>query len=149
MCSKLGSSTRDGINSLLQFVIASVSSALQIVLCFRDPETGKTPNQNIHIPDSVFALGDDVVMAASNQLLSMPILILMSRLCPEGAGDCLRNGDQYSRCRWHCQLNSFADLHQRFWCYQYEFRATLAIDLDHFTCKDAVHTFPSVGASKS
>lgn len=66
-------------------IIASVSSALQIVLCFRDPETGKTPNQNIHIPDSVFALGDDVVMAASNQLLSMPILILMSRLCPEGA----------------------------------------------------------------
>lgn len=65
--------------------IAAVSSSLQIVLCFRDDETGKTANEQVHIPDSVFALGDDVVMAAANQLLSMPILILMSRLCPEGA----------------------------------------------------------------
>jgi len=65
-------------------VIASASSALQIVLCFRNKDTGKTANQEIGLPNSIFALGDDVVMAAANQLLSMPILILMTRLCPEG-----------------------------------------------------------------
>jgi len=51
---------------------------------FRNDE-GKTVNEQAHIPDVLFALSDDVVMATSNQLLSMPILILMARLCPEGA----------------------------------------------------------------
>jgi len=66
-------------------ILATAFTSLQVVLCFRDPDTGKTPNENLHIPDSIFALGDDIVMAASNQILSMPILVLMSRLCPEGA----------------------------------------------------------------
>merc|ERR1712176_1652979 len=37
------------------------------------------------MPNLLFALGDDVIMATANQLLNLPICILMARLCPEGA----------------------------------------------------------------
>merc|ERR1712238_421688 len=63
---------------------ATVSALLQLVLMFRDPVTGYTVNHSWGIPDFFFALGDDVIMAVSNQLLAMPILILMASLCPEG-----------------------------------------------------------------
>merc|ERR1712079_857749 len=65
-------------------VIASAASALQLFLMFRGAG-GQTLNEQWHMPNLVFALGDDVVMAAANQLLSLPLLILMARLCPEGA----------------------------------------------------------------
>jgi len=65
--------------------IATFSALLQLVLMFRDPVTGLTINERAHIPNVFFALGDDVIMAVTNQLLSMPILILMARLCPDGA----------------------------------------------------------------
>lgn len=65
--------------------IASAVACLQLLLMFRNDETGKTINEQAGIPDIVFALGDDIVMAISHQLLSMPILILMARLCPPGA----------------------------------------------------------------
>lgn len=65
-------------------LIASAVACLQLLLMFKNPETGKTINEQAGIPDIVFALGDDVVMSISHQLLAMPILILMARLCPEG-----------------------------------------------------------------
>eukprot|EP00930_Biecheleria_cincta_P084822 TRINITY_DN74257_c0_g1_i1.p1 TRINITY_DN74257_c0_g1~~TRINITY_DN74257_c0_g1_i1.p1 ORF type:complete len:219 (-),score=19.82 TRINITY_DN74257_c0_g1_i1:86-697(-) len=65
-------------------LIASASSALQLFLMLRDSH-GRTLNERLHLPNLAFALGDDVVMAAANQLLSLPINILMARLCPEGA----------------------------------------------------------------
>ena len=52
---------------------------------FRDDATGQTLSERLHMPDIAFALGDDVVVATANQLLAMPILILMARLCPPGA----------------------------------------------------------------
>ena len=66
-------------------VCACASSALQLLLMFRDPTDGVTLAERWHMPNVVFALGDDVVMATANQLLAMPILILMARLCPVGA----------------------------------------------------------------
>ena len=66
-------------------VCACASSALQLLLMFRDPANGVTLAERWHMPNVVFALGDDVVMATANQLLAMPILILMARLCPVGA----------------------------------------------------------------
>jgi len=65
--------------------IATAVSLLQLLLMFRDPLTGKSINERWHIPNIFFALGDDVVMAAANQLLAMPILILMAKICPKGA----------------------------------------------------------------
>lgn len=66
-------------------LISSAIACLQLILMFKNPSTGKTINEQVGIPDIVFALGDDIVMAVSHQLLSMPILILMARLCPPGA----------------------------------------------------------------
>lgn len=66
-------------------VIAAASSASQLMLMFRDESTGQTLSEQAHLPNVLFALGDDVVMATANQLLAMPILILMARLCPGGA----------------------------------------------------------------
>jgi len=60
------------------------SSLLQLPLMFRN-SAGQTLNEGAHVPDIFFALGDDVVMAAANQLLSLPLNILMARLCPPGA----------------------------------------------------------------
>jgi hypothetical protein len=65
-------------------VIASIFSAMQLPLMLRT-SAGQTLNEAIHLPNLLFALGDDVVMAAANQLLALPINILMARLCPEGA----------------------------------------------------------------
>merc|ERR1719183_2249311 len=64
--------------------MASLFSALQLPLMIRTA-SGQTLNEAVHLPNLLFALGDDVVMAAANQLLSLPINILMARLCPEGA----------------------------------------------------------------
>lgn len=64
-------------------LIATAVACLQLLLMFPNEE-GKTLNEQAGIPSIVFALGDDVVMAISHQLLSMPILILMARLCPAG-----------------------------------------------------------------
>lgn len=64
---------------------AALASSLQLLLMFRDDVTGQTLSERLHMPDIAFALGDDVVVATANQLLAMPILILMARLCPPGA----------------------------------------------------------------
>ena len=55
-----------------------------MLLMFRSNEHGGRHQTRWHIPDVAFALGDDIV-AVANQLLAMPILILMARLCPQGA----------------------------------------------------------------
>ena len=47
--------------------------------------SGSTLAEQWHMPNVAFALGDDVVVATANQLLAMPLLVLMARLCPEGA----------------------------------------------------------------
>ena len=52
---------------------------------FRDPTNGLTISERWHIPDIAFALGDDIIVAIANQILALPLLILMSRLCPVGA----------------------------------------------------------------
>ena len=66
--------------------LASSASALQLMLMFRSDENGgKSISEMAHVPDVAFALGDDVIVAVANQLLAMPILILMARLCPQGA----------------------------------------------------------------
>ena len=66
--------------------LAAGASALQMLLMFRsNKHGGATPNEMAHIPDVAFALGDDIIVAVANQLLAMPILILMARLCPQGA----------------------------------------------------------------
>jgi hypothetical protein len=41
-------------------------------------------NRAAGIPDIVFALGDDVVVATVGFVLSMPMLVLMARICPAG-----------------------------------------------------------------
>ena len=45
----------------------------------------KALSERLHMPNAAFALGDDVVVAIANQILAMPLLILMARLCPAGA----------------------------------------------------------------
>jgi len=65
-------------------ILASMFSALQLILMFRN-SAGLTLNEQAHLPNLLFALGDDVIMATANQLINLPILILMARLCPEGA----------------------------------------------------------------
>lgn len=65
-------------------ILVAIISLLQLPLMLR-VASGKTWNEAIHIPDLVFALGDDVVMATAGQLMSLPINILMARLCPAGA----------------------------------------------------------------
>ena len=65
--------------------IASAASALQLLLMFRDPSSGLTLCGRLGLPEVAFALGDDVVVATANQLLAMPLLVLMARLCPPGA----------------------------------------------------------------
>jgi len=65
-------------------VIVSAFSALQLPLMLRNSR-GQTVNEQWHLPNLLFALGDDVIMAAANQLLSLPINILMAKLCPVGA----------------------------------------------------------------
>jgi hypothetical protein len=60
-------------------------SALQLLLFFRSDDDGSPLCERLHMPDIAFALGDDVIVATANQLLAMPILILMARLCPIGA----------------------------------------------------------------
>lgn len=65
-------------------VIVSLSSLLQLPLMIWNA-SGQTLNEIVHLPNILFALGDDVVMAAANQLLALPINILMARLCPVGA----------------------------------------------------------------
>jgi hypothetical protein len=65
-------------------IICSAVSALQLCLYFQSSD-GETLSERWHVPNIVFALGDDVVMATANQLLSLPILILMAKLVPEGA----------------------------------------------------------------
>ena len=42
-------------------------------------------SERLGVPDVAFALGDDIVVAVANQLLAMPLLVLMARLCPAGA----------------------------------------------------------------
>jgi len=66
-------------------LLAWVGSSLQLVLMFRDAADGRTLSERLHLPDAAFALGDDVIVATANQLLAMPILVLMARLCPPGA----------------------------------------------------------------
>ena len=66
-------------------LIAWAASSLQLVLMFREPSTGRTLSERGHLPDAAFALGDDVIVATANQLLAMPILVLMAKLCPVGA----------------------------------------------------------------
>ena len=66
-------------------IMASAVSALQLLLMFRSPYDGTTLAERLHMPNVGFALGDDVVVATSNQLLAMPLLVLMARLCPVGA----------------------------------------------------------------
>lgn len=65
-------------------IFCSAVSALQLCLYFQD-DSGQTLSERWGLPNLLFALGDDVVMATANQLLSLPILILMAKLVPEGA----------------------------------------------------------------
>eukprot|EP00451_Oxyrrhis_marina_P015045 CAMPEP_0204328978 /NCGR_PEP_ID=MMETSP0469-20131031/13811_1 /ASSEMBLY_ACC=CAM_ASM_000384 /TAXON_ID=2969 /ORGANISM="Oxyrrhis marina" /LENGTH=503 /DNA_ID=CAMNT_0051311497 /DNA_START=102 /DNA_END=1613 /DNA_ORIENTATION=- len=65
-------------------VIACAFSAGQLFLMIRN-DAGQTLTEQWHLPNFAFALGDDVIMATAQQLLNMPILILMARLCPAGA----------------------------------------------------------------
>ncbi|KAL1519709.1 hypothetical protein AB1Y20_023219 [Prymnesium parvum] len=65
-------------------IVAAASSALQLLLMFRDAN-GQTVCSRLHMPPVLFALGDDVIVATANQLLAMPILVLMARMCPDGA----------------------------------------------------------------
>lgn len=65
-------------------IIVIIVNSLQLLLMFRN-DAGVTVNEQAGIPDFAFALGDDAVENAANQLLNMPILILMALLCPVGA----------------------------------------------------------------
>jgi len=65
-------------------LIAWAAASLQLFLMFRSAATGQTLSERLHLPDAAFALGDDVIVATANQLLAMPILVLMARLCPPG-----------------------------------------------------------------
>ena len=47
-------------------VVAAAASALQLVLMFRD-EQGQTLCSRLHMPEVLFALGDDVIVATANQ----------------------------------------------------------------------------------
>ncbi|GAB5353268.1 hypothetical protein AAMO2058_000022800 [Amorphochlora amoebiformis] len=58
-------------------IFSSAISLLQLVLVFR-------LNLRLGIPDIVFALGEDAIIDATNSVLSMPILILIANICPQG-----------------------------------------------------------------
>eukprot|EP01062_Namystynia_karyoxenos_P066600 TRINITY_DN60509_c0_g1_i1.p1 TRINITY_DN60509_c0_g1~~TRINITY_DN60509_c0_g1_i1.p1 ORF type:complete len:618 (+),score=186.94 TRINITY_DN60509_c0_g1_i1:87-1856(+) len=58
-------------------VLSSALSAVQLLLIFRI-------NVDWGIPDLPFALGDSVIKSVVEQLISMPILILLAKICPEG-----------------------------------------------------------------
>ena len=70
-------------------LIASAAGTLQLFLMFRLTSSGQTLSERLHLPAEAskiaFALGDDVIVSVANQLLAMPILVLMARLCPPGA----------------------------------------------------------------
>lgn len=65
-------------------VLCAGVTSLELLLFFRN-DAGKTLAEQWYLPNYPFALGDDVVMSAANQLLTLPILILMAKLVPEGA----------------------------------------------------------------
>eukprot|EP01065_Artemidia_motanka_P014363 TRINITY_DN18335_c0_g1_i1.p1 TRINITY_DN18335_c0_g1~~TRINITY_DN18335_c0_g1_i1.p1 ORF type:complete len:580 (+),score=139.54 TRINITY_DN18335_c0_g1_i1:74-1813(+) len=58
-------------------VLSSALSAVQLILIFRT-------NVDWGIPDLPFALGDSVIKSVVEQFISMPILILLAKICPEG-----------------------------------------------------------------
>ena len=41
-------------------------------------------NRAVGIPDTLFALGDDVVLTVLGQVAFMPTLVLAAKLCPPG-----------------------------------------------------------------
>lgn len=65
-------------------VVSALASASQLLLMFRD-QLGRTFVERWGIDNFYFALADDAVNAAAQQLLALPILILMARMCPPGA----------------------------------------------------------------
>jgi len=58
-------------------IVTSALSAFQLLLIFRI-------NEDWGVPDLPFALGDSVINSVAAQFYSMPILVLLAKICPPG-----------------------------------------------------------------